>query len=96
MSFFGGDINKAHFAVGVSHRLPSEAYGKPGYGKDKQRRINQIAKLKALGFKLVYRYEFTVGDEVGKAAAKAKADAKAKQIGEAVGFKLEVCEGCFL
>jgi hypothetical protein len=97
-SFFGGDPNVSHFTAGVTYLLPEERFvegTKEGRARAPQRRREQSAKLKELGFKTRY-FQFRNGDEQGKARAKAQADAEAKLWSEKAGFQLTVAEGCFL
>lgn len=91
-SFFGGDPNKAHFTV----RVIGRHVGLKSAERIAAHRADR-ALLKSLGFDLSNQfYQFTVGDNRGKALAKANAERLAKRVTEATGFQTEVSEGCFL
>jgi hypothetical protein len=94
-SFFGGDPNVSHYTANVRYLMPDEAYGKPGRAGATQRRREQGAALKAIGFKERY-FQFRNKDEAGKASARAECEAHAREWSDKVGFELEVAEGCFL
>jgi hypothetical protein len=91
-SFFGGNPQIAHFSVGVRFRMgPDE-----GYRAQKERRAEQEAKLKELGWSKTPYFQFNTKNPAAKIAAKAQADALAAEYSAKAGFELEVCEGCFL
>lgn len=92
MSFFGGDLSKSHFAVGVRYL----AFRGEGHKASTERRRAERATIKAAGFKETTYFEYRNGDEAGKASAKAAADAEAARITAATGVEMEVAEGCFL
>lgn len=103
MSFFGGDPSVSHFTVDVRYLTPDERWDKEtnkpvneeAYKNKRQRRLDQRATLKGLGFKTPY-FQYRNKDEAGKAQARAKAEAFHREWSEKVGFELEIAEGCFL
>lgn len=92
MSFFGGDHSKAHFVVG----LRGCNYNVETSLESRKRRQSERAVLKEAGFKTQTFFQFSVKDEVGKARQKKNAETYAKNIKNACGVEMEVCEGFFL
>lgn len=91
-SFFGGDLSKSHFSVGLRYSAtPNE--------RETERRPRRKAEretLIAAGIKTETYFEFRNDDLSGKEAAKVRADALAASIERRTGVKMSVCEGCFL
>lgn len=90
----------SHFTVSERYLYPDERFDKADPRKEaylnaRQRRRDQAARLKELGFKQPY-FQYRNNDAEAKAEAKAKAEAFAKDWSAKAGFELEVAEGCFL
>lgn len=94
MSFFGGDLSKAHFAPAVRYRAHPDETSSEGT----TRRRAELDAIKAAGFiDFGGRYfEFWVKDEAAKAKAKKACQKYADKVMEATGLTLVVREGCFL
>lgn len=95
MSFFGGDMSKAHWSVSIADNFNANDSREERQAKREAIKANR-ALLKAKGIKPSTYFQFTVTDKAGKAKQKVKADAEAARIEKATGVKIGVYEGCFL
>lgn len=95
-SFFGGDLSKAHWAVGPKTRHSFHGLTKEERQEAQEENKRRTAAVRADNGKSTFYYQFRVADKAEKGRALELAHEHAERLAKHYGFPFDVNEGCFL